>query len=220
MSGGLKPGGVASALTAASIADALTTTAPLTSETGWTPYTVTAPGTAVVAGGSMTASIPNGSTTGNAGGGRQRAWPLGAATGWRTQARFTFTGDTDANIIALLFHEFSGGDVFIQYGADGAVKLRENFGPSTLATKAGAPTGGTGWVRLECNGNRLTAWTGTGVGTAEPTSWTLLYGGALSSLVTRGPPATYALIGRSGDTHAVAGDTTVAISSVTLAALL
>ena len=196
------------------------TTAPLTSESGWTPYTVTAPGTAAIAAGAMTASIPNGSTTGNAGGGRQRAWPLGAATHWRTQARFTFTGDTDANVIALLFHEFSGGDIFVQYGADGAVKLRENFGPSVLATKSSAPTGGTGWVRLECNGNRLTAWTGTGVGTAEPTSWTLLYGADFASLVTRGPPATYALIGRSGDTHAVAGATTVAISSVTLVALL
>lgn len=200
---------------------AAVTTPSLASEVagGWTPSAVVSPGSVTVTGGAIVTTIPNASNTTNAGGFELRAWP---AYGDNVEivARYTETGDATNAILALQFVEWASGSVYWALGAGGTWDLYSNLASenTSVAQRTGMPRNGTGWTKLRINGQRITAWTGIGVGSAAPlqTAWTLLYDGDRAGAIGKSVPTMMEIGGRSIDTHAVSGLTTISWSDISI----
>lgn len=225
-------GGALEAIPAADLAGLIdsgrVTTPSLVSEAagGWTPVDVTSPGTVTVTGGEVLVSIPNASTTSGAGGKESRAWPA-SGRNFEVIARVQMTGDADAEIQAVLRLDYiaAGAGFYWVLNAAGtwqAYSTFDNIESVALLTSGlavtGMPRDGTGWTRVRISGQRLTLWTGIGVGSAAPvdSAWTLRYDADRSTLVGRTAPTALVLGGRSSGTHSVAGATTVRWSQVSV----
>ena len=188
---------------------------------GWSPVDVTSPGTVTVTGGEIVVSIPNGSNTTLAGGKESRAWPA-SGTNFEVIARYESTGDADVAIEGVLRINYAVGYLYWILQGTGAWQAYSGFdgveNVELLNGLTGMPRDGTGWTRTRINGQRVTLWTGIGVGSAPPAdgAWTLRYDGDRSTLIGKGAPTALALGGRSLGTHTVSGPTAIKWSQVSV----
>ena len=185
------------ARTAAQVLAALITWTPsLASSAGWTDVS-SGGGSVAITGGTLTGTVP-GSIAATIVGAATIPW--GSTDCYDVRARVQITGDTTSNAKGHLRVNFAGGAITINQQGDGTLQLLTTFGGFSLwATVASRPIGGTGWVRLRITGQRVTAWYGTGVGSAEPsvTGWTLLTDADRSVLVGQVGPVTLHLGGQT-----------------------
>jgi hypothetical protein len=185
---------------------------------GWTPTLVTAPGQVTVTGGELVVSYSGASTTSGAGGYEESAWPaaVGAEYEIRARARITNTTSADSRLYGNVL--YGAGLIYWIVRGDGITKFCANLASENaqLGADVTLPVDGTGWVRFRVRGGRLTYWTGVGVGTAEPTSWTLRYDGDRTQLVGLAVPTGTQWGGSQTSTASVGATVTYRWSHLTL----
>lgn len=196
------------------------TTPSLASEVagGWTPTLVTAPGQVAVTGGELVVSYSGASTTSGAGGYEERAWPDGAGAEYEVRARARITNTTSADSRLYGNVLYGAGLIYWIVQGDGVTRFFANLASENaqLGAAATLPVDGTGWIRLRVRGARATAWTGVGVGTAEPTAWTLRYDGDRTQLVGLAVPTGTQWGGSQTSTASVGATVTYRWSHLTL----
>ena len=188
----------------------------------WTAVDITGAGTVAVASGEAVTTIPNGSVVSLAGGKVSRAWPA-SGRAFELIARVQFTGDTNAEIEAVLRINYAVGYCYWILKANGVWQFYSGFDgvendPLLISSLAvtGMPIDGTAWTCTRINGQHVTLWTGIGVGENAPASgaWTLRFDADRPLLLGKSQPTAFAVGGRSNGTHPVAGTTTTRWSKI------
>jgi len=166
---------------AAAVLAARTTTL-LASSTGWTLASASG-GTATLSGGSLTLVTPSGSSSGDSSGVRIS---LPGYARWSVQFRVTLaSSDTNAGCMTRFYFDWAG--------AFGSYQLFQLGMDGTLAALSGSwgsiPLDGTGWLRIDSDGQTMTLWRGVSSGDTEPTSWRLLKTTTITSGLGYAQPA-------------------------------
>ena len=188
----------------------------LTSSASWTDVS-SGGGSVTIASGTLIGTIP-GSTA---------AVIVAASTltwGWDTvfeiRARVEITGDTVVDAKGHLRILYGADGFFVVPCGDGSLSLIRTLGSfASLASAVSRPIDGTGWVRMRIVGQRITLWYGTGVGSTEPTSWTLMYDSDQAGLIGVASPTALHLGGQYEAGGGLATTTTFEWSSVTIRSL-
>lgn len=176
-------------------------TPSLASSAGWTDVS-SGVGSVAITGGALTGTITTGSNNVAA-----ATIPWGGADCFDVRGRVQITGDTTANGQAHLRARYGSDGFLLIAGGAGSLSLVRTLGSySSLASTAGRPVDGTGWVRLRIVGQRVTMWYGTGSGSSQPTSWTLLYDADQAALLAVAGPTALHLGAQNGSALSVTTD--------------
>ena len=210
-----------SVLQSATAADAATAqgllwTPSLASSSGWTDVS-SGVGSVAITGGALTGTITGSVAPVNI---AAATIPWGGSDCFDVRARVQITGSTGADAKANLRVRYgSDGFTIVPSGDGGLALIRTLGGYGSLASTTGRPVDGTGWVRLRIVGQRVTFWYGTGVGSAEPTSWTLLYDADQGALVGAASPTVLYLGGQNDSGAGLSGSTDFIWRAVTVRSL-
>lgn len=188
-------------------------TPDLTSAAGWTDVSSGSGCSVAVTGGTLTGTVGSGAPT--LVGAASRAW--GGSDAFDLRARLAVTGSTSADAKAHLRVRYGADGFFLVCdGAGGLALIKTLGGFASLATAAGRPIDGTGWVRLRIVGQRVTAWHGTGSGASPPsaTGWELFFDADAAALLSTTGPTHLHLGGQVDSGGGLGAPATFAWSSV------